>query len=68
MPNSIGGMSDFKVRKFLRMNPPEYSGSKVEEDPNGLIDEVYKTLAIMGLSSREKAELAAYQSKDVARV
>ena len=42
------------------MNPTEFSGSKVEEDPNGFIDEVYKTLATMGLTSKVKAKLAAY--------
>ncbi|KAH0650427.1 hypothetical protein KY284_030339 [Solanum tuberosum] len=50
------------------MNPPEFNGSKVEDDPNGFIDKVYKTLAIMGVTFREKAELAAYQLKDVAQI
>ncbi|WMV08848.1 hypothetical protein MTR67_002233 [Solanum verrucosum] len=50
------------------MNPPKFYGSKVEEDPNGFIEEVYKMLAIMGLSSIEKVELAAYQLKDVAQI
>jgi len=66
--NPIGGMGAYRIREFLRMNPPDFSGSKVEEDPNGFIDEVYKTLAIMGVSSREKAELAAYQLKYVAQI
>ncbi|XP_049358595.1 uncharacterized protein LOC125823240 [Solanum verrucosum] len=50
------------------MNPPEFYGSKVEEDPNGFIEEVYKILAIIGVTSRDKAELAAYQLKDVAQM
>ena len=37
------------------MNPPMFSGSKVEEDPNGFIDDVYKTLSIIGVTTREKA-------------
>lgn len=57
-----------RVRDFARMNPPEFHGSKVEEDPQRFIDEVYKVLAIMGVSSKEKAELATYQLKDVAQV
>ena len=38
------------IRDFLRMNLPVFSGPKVEEDPNGFIDEVYKTLAIRELT------------------
>ena len=66
--NSIGGICAYRITEFLRMNPLEFSGSKVEEDPNGFIKEVYKTLAIMRLTSREKVELAAYQLKDVNQV
>ena len=36
--NPIGGMSSTRVREFLRMNPPEFYGSKVDEDLNGFID------------------------------
>ncbi|WMV08914.1 hypothetical protein MTR67_002299 [Solanum verrucosum] len=36
------------------MNPPEFSGSKVEEDPNGFIYEVYKILAIMGTNGKSE--------------
>ena len=61
--NPIGGMGATRVREFLRMNPPEFYGSKVDEDQNGFIDQVYKLLAIMGVSSIEKVELAAYQLK-----
>uniref|UniRef100_M1DH74 Gag-pol polyprotein n=1 Tax=Solanum tuberosum TaxID=4113 RepID=M1DH74_SOLTU len=57
-----------KVRDFARMNPPEFHGSKVEKDPQELVDEVYKILDIMGVTSVEKAELAAYQLKSVAQV
>ncbi|WMV50375.1 hypothetical protein MTR67_043760 [Solanum verrucosum] len=50
------------------MNPPEFRGSKVEEDPQRFIDEVYKVLANMGVSLEEKAELAAYQLEDVDQI
>ena len=48
------------------MNPLEFHYSKVEEDPQEFIDEVHKILAIMGMRSEDKAELAAYQLKGVA--
>ena len=66
--NPIGGMGSTRVMEFLRMNPPEVYISKVEEEPNGFIDEVYKVLAIIGVHSIDKAELAAYQYKYVAQL
>lgn len=50
------------------MNPPEFCGSKKEKDQNGFIDEAYKTLVIIGLTSMEKEEQASYTLKDVAQV
>ncbi|WMV45617.1 hypothetical protein MTR67_039002 [Solanum verrucosum] len=45
--NPIRGMGAYRIREFFRIHPSESSGSKLEEDPNGFIDEVYKTLDIM---------------------
>ena len=50
------------------MNPPTFFDSKVEEDPQGFIYEVFKVLDAMGVSSQEKVELAAYQLKDVSQL
>lgn len=49
------------------MNPPTFYGSNIDEDPQEFIDEVYKILYAIGVSSSEKAELATYQLKDVAQ-
>ena len=49
------------------MNPPTFFGSKVEEDPQEFIDEVFKVLGYGSVISR-KVELAAYQLKDVTQV
>ncbi|XP_049375478.1 uncharacterized protein LOC125840549 [Solanum verrucosum] len=56
-----------RIRDFTRMNPPMFYGSKVDEDPQRFIDEVFKVLDFMGGSPQEKAKLAAYQLKDVAQ-
>ena len=40
----------------------------MEEDPQGFIDEMYRVLDAMEVSSQEKTELAAYQLKDVSQV
>src|SRR5687767_7770432 len=45
------------------MNPPEFHGSKVDEDPQAFIDEIDRVVTIMGVTTEEKAELAAYQLK-----
>jgi len=64
----IVGTTASRVRDFMRMNPPEFYGLKMEEDPQEFIDEVHKMLDIMGVTPVEKAELAAYQLKRVAQV
>ncbi|WMV49973.1 hypothetical protein MTR67_043358 [Solanum verrucosum] len=57
-----------RLRDFTKMNPPEILVSKVEEYPQRFIDEVFKVLDAMGVSSEEKAELSTYQLKDVAQL
>ncbi|XP_069145902.1 uncharacterized protein [Solanum lycopersicum] len=55
------------LRDFTRMNPPNFYGSKVEEDSQEFIGEIYKILYAIRLSTSEKAELDTYQLKDVAQ-
>ena len=57
-----------RLRDFLRINPPIFLGFKVGEDPQEFIDEVYKIVHDMRVTSREKAELSSYQLKDVDQV
>ena len=47
------------------MNPPIFLVSKVVEDPQEFLDDVYKMLSAMGVTSRKKAELASYQLREV---
>ena len=49
------------------MNPPTFYGSKIKEDSQEFIDEVYKILYSMGLSTSEKAEFSTYQLKDLSQ-
>ena len=58
-PNQQVATMDSRLRAFPRMNLPTYYGSKVEEDPQEFIYEVYKIFFI-GLSTSEKAELDTY--------
>ena len=53
---------------FLNDESPTFLGSKVEKDPQGFLDEVFKVLDSMGVSSQEKVEPVAYQLKDMDQV
>ena len=53
------------LRNFTTMNPPMFFGSKADKDHQDFLDEVYKILYVMRVTSIEKAELTAYQIKDV---
>ena len=50
------------------MNPPTFHGTKVDEYPQGFIDEVFKVVDAMGVNTREKTKLATYKLKDIAQV
>ena len=54
------------LRYIKRMNSQMFLGVKVNEDPQDFLDEIYKILYFMGLTSNEKVELPSYQLKDVA--
>ena len=42
------------------MNPPTFCGTKLDEYPQGFIDEVFKVVDAMGVNPREKEELVTY--------
>ena len=52
-----------RIRDFMRMKPQTFHGTKVDEAPQGFIDEVFKVVDAMGVTHRDKAELAGYQFK-----
>ncbi|WMV46373.1 hypothetical protein MTR67_039758, partial [Solanum verrucosum] len=57
-----------RLRDFTRMNPHMFFGSKVVEDPQEFVEEVYKIIDSMGVNPIDKMELASYQLKGVAQV
>lgn len=50
------------------MNPSIFIGSKVEEDPQNFIDEVWKALKVMHATKVEEFELVSYHLKDVTNI
>ncbi|WMV13521.1 hypothetical protein MTR67_006906 [Solanum verrucosum] len=65
---AIGSTVASILRDFVRMNPPIFLGSRKGEDTQEFWDGVYKIVGAMGVTSREKAELASYKLKEVAQV
>ena len=57
-----------RLGEFVRMNPPIFLGSKVEEDPQEFLDGVYKVLSAMGVTSKEKAKLSSYLLRDISQI
>lgn len=50
------------------MNPPVFIKSKIEEDPQKFIDEMWKILKAMRVTEIEGVERVYYPLKDVANI
>ncbi|WMV50487.1 hypothetical protein MTR67_043872 [Solanum verrucosum] len=66
--NGNGGSVAARVHDFVRMNPPEFPGSQVGEDPQNFIDEVKKIFVVMQVTRNDRVELRSYQLKDVGHI
>ncbi|XP_060208670.1 uncharacterized protein LOC132636031 isoform X1 [Lycium barbarum] len=55
-----------RVRDFLTCRPPEFYGSKPEEDPHDFIRGVRRSLDLVRASETESVELASHRLRDVA--
>ena len=55
-----------RLKNLTTMNPPIIIGPKFHEDPQDFLDEFYKIVFAMGVSTTKKAEPVASQHKDVA--
>ena len=56
------------IGDFMRMNLLIFHGTKVDEDPQGFICEIFKVVDAMDVTPRDKAELSAYQLKELTQV
>lgn len=57
-----------RVRKFFRINPLEFTWSKLSEDSEDFIGELHKIFQIMHKGDIERVELVVYQLKRVAKL
>ena len=48
------------LRVFTIINPPILLGSKEDEDSQDFLDEVYKILFAMGVTTGEKDDISVY--------
>ncbi|XP_069145875.1 uncharacterized protein [Solanum lycopersicum] len=62
--NCIGRMSAARVREFFKMNPPEFHGSKVEEDWDGFLMSCIRQLREMQLDQLQIMPLESVAVKD----
>lgn len=57
-----------RARDFFWINLSEFYAEKLDEDPQAFINEVYRDLAFMEMTSDEKAELVTYQLKCLTQI
>nr|XP_009799878.1 PREDICTED: uncharacterized protein LOC104245878 [Nicotiana sylvestris] len=55
-----------RVRDFINLDPPVFTGSNKDEDPQNFIYRMQRTLRVMHASNTESVELASYRLRDVA--
>ena len=55
-----------KIRDFLNLDPPSFTGSDPKEDPQDFVDQIQRTLDVIHVGGIEAVELATYRLKGVA--
>ncbi|WMV18385.1 hypothetical protein MTR67_011770 [Solanum verrucosum] len=55
-------------RDVTNINPPEFTRSKINDDPKNFMDELQKVFEVMHVADVERVELAAYKLKGIARI
>lgn len=55
-----------RIRDFLACDPPEFSGTGPNDDPQEFVRQVQRTLRVIGASETESVELASYRLRGIA--
>ncbi|XP_070042744.1 uncharacterized protein [Nicotiana tomentosiformis] len=60
-----GDSASSRLNRFLQLDPPVFTGTDPEEDPQKFIDEMHKTLRVMHATETKGEELPSYRLKGV---
>ena len=52
-----------RTQDFLKLDPPIFTGSDLEADPQDFVDQIQRALEVMHVTGVETVELAAYRLK-----
>ncbi|XP_049351896.1 uncharacterized protein LOC125816341 [Solanum verrucosum] len=64
--SSVDRAAGTRIRDFLNLDPPSFTGTDPNEDPQDFIDQIQRTFDVMHVSGKEALELAVYRLKGVA--
>ncbi|KAG5632053.1 hypothetical protein H5410_003770, partial [Solanum commersonii] len=56
-----------RIREFLRINPPSFTGLSITKDPESFVEKLKKVFELMHIADTERIKIDAYQLKNVAR-
>ncbi|XP_070057258.1 uncharacterized protein [Nicotiana tomentosiformis] len=57
---SSEGSGSSRVREFISLSPPEFTGIDQGEDPQDFIDQLHRIFRVMHATEKEAVELAAF--------
>lgn len=63
--NNQEASTSIKIKDLLRMNPPVFIGSKIDEDLKNFIDKVWKVLKEMDATDTKGVKFSSYQLKNL---
>ena len=61
--DSAARVASRRTQDFLKLDPPTFTGSDPNEDPQDFIDQIQRALEVMHVFGVETVELAAYRLK-----
>ncbi|PHU15994.1 hypothetical protein BC332_17199 [Capsicum chinense] len=62
-PSGTDRAASLRTQNFVKMDPPTFTGSDLNKDPQDFIDQIQRALDVMQVTGRETVELAAYRFK-----
>ncbi|KAK4706616.1 hypothetical protein R3W88_033828 [Solanum pinnatisectum] len=60
------GLGSSRVREFLALNPPKFTGTDSREYPQHFVDQLHRIFIVMHASATELVGLIPFQLRDVA--